>query len=59
MCAGIRDKGESFTQDDLEEVLAHTYSPVNLVTIQFERPKVSLRAKVGGIATHPALLRLC
>jgi len=37
VCAGIREKGEAFTQDDLEEMLAHTYSPGNLAAMVTER----------------------
>ncbi|HGS7994513.1 hypothetical protein P3821_26440 [Pseudomonas aeruginosa] len=37
VCALIRDKGDSFTQDDLEEVLAQTYSPANLAAMITER----------------------
>ncbi|HEK2500649.1 hypothetical protein CJT82_17120 [Pseudomonas aeruginosa] len=41
VCAGIRNKGDSFTQDDLEEVLAHTYSPENLAAMVTERYPVT------------------
>ncbi|CAH0143347.1 hypothetical protein [Pseudomonas brassicacearum] len=37
VCSEIRRKGNLFTQDDLEEVLAFAYSPVNLAAMVTER----------------------
>ncbi|PBP77952.1 hypothetical protein CCL22_21425 [Pseudomonas syringae] len=37
VCTNINKKGKSFTQNDLEEVLALAYSPVNLAAMVTER----------------------
>lgn len=41
VCAGILEKGDSFTQDDLAKMLSHTYSPSNLAAMVTERYPVT------------------